>query len=718
MSVQARISNSAMAIMRRAIPALPIAVSECEDGAVCASASMIDCAAHSAPAGSSRATKSRHRNSEKQPSDERFLGDDVLRLTPDAVIAADNAGNVCFFNQAAQQIFGYTPSEILGRPLDVLIPPRFRAAHQRYVQQFQQEPWGATRLMSARCRIIGLRKSGEEFPAEAAISQIRLPGSARPGGMIVLRDVSDRVALEGDLRETTRRFNAVFDQAYHFVSILGPDGTVLAINQRGLEVLNQPREAVAGKRIWDVGEFSICADTRRTIESALRKAALGETVGPVKVCLGPSGRVVVEFFLKGIRGEDGAITLVSIEGRDVSDHAQADQRLRATQAHLLASQRIARLGHWVWNLASGEMEWSEEMHRLCGRELGTVRPSPAILLDTAHPDDRAALAAAMRQACRGTPFVLDYRILPPCGNERIVSAQAEITQGSDGRAACITCVVHDVTEQRHTEESLKAAKRAAEAASRAKTEFLKLMSHELRTPLNAIIGFSGLIADKTCQAGGNGRYCEYAQHILASGRQLLDLINRILNLARLESGNLKPDLSDFGVDEVIKQCLAVTCAEAQRAGLVLRPGEIERLRVRADKLMVSEVVLNLLSNAIKFTEAGGTVTVDATSEPETGQVVIRVTDTGIGMSEDEIPRALEPFSRILARSASAGGIGLGLPLSKAFVELHGGSLSIASAPRRGTTVSVRLPQRCAPKAYQLRELTLLSSRQNGFEAPN
>jgi PAS domain S-box-containing protein len=602
----------------------------------------------------------------------------------------DGAGNISLFNRGAQSIFGYDSWEVLGRPLDILIPPRFRDGHIEHVARFQGGS-PATRMMGERGRIVGLRKNGQEFPAEASIT--RVPGANRPGAAIVLRDVSDRAALENDLHETARRLNAIFEQAFHFVGILKPNGAIVAINQTALDLAEWTRDAVIGRQIWDIGDFATRAEIRRELQSAVRKAARGQTAEPVTIAFGSEGRKVLELSFKAIRDDSGNITLVSAEGRDISEYIRADQRLRATQAHLVASQRIAHIGHWTWDLATGEMEWSDELYRICGRRPDALRPNLASLLDVTHPADRAALDAALNTACGGTPFAFDHRILLPDGKERIVSAQAEVAQGVDGKPANITCVLQDVTEQRRAESRLREAKHAADAANRAKSEFLNLMSHELRTPLNAIIGFSALIADAAFGPIGDHKYCEYAREIVSSGRHLLDLIDRILNLARIEAGKLEPQVGDVALDKVVERCFSTLKNEAQEAGVNLQLGEVQRLTIAADELMLSEVVFNLLSNAVRFTNGGGGVTVDITSELSTGWAVIRVADTGIGIAEEDIPRALEPFSQIVTRSIRAlGGSGLGLPLAKAFVEFHGGTLSISSAPGKGTTVVVRLPQ--------------------------
>jgi PAS domain S-box-containing protein len=249
----------------------------------------------------------------------------------------------------------------------------------------------------------------------------------------------------------------------------------------------------------------------------------------------------------------------------------------------------------------------------------------------------------------------------------------------------------DVTEVIRAERRLREAKTSAEAANRAKSEFLAGMSHELRTPLNAIIGFSDLIRSGICR-DDRQRIESYAGDIHASGEHLLKLISDILEVSRIEAGKLELREETVDVPSLIADCVHLVRQRASTAGIALTidaPGSLPALY--ADATRLKQIMLNLLSNAIKFTNAGGRVTAGAALDPS-GDLVLRVADNGIGMSERECAEALEPFRQIdssLARRHE--GTGLGLPLTKAFVERHGGRLEIASTKGVGTTVSAAFP---------------------------
>lgn len=249
---------------------------------------------------------------------------------------------------------------------------------------------------------------------------------------------------------------------------------------------------------------------------------------------------------------------------------------------------------------------------------------------------------------------------------------------------------HALTEQALHEAQTERSK--AEAASRSKSEFLANMSHELRTPLNAIIGFSDIMKAELL-GPLSGRYKTYAEDISASGNHLLEVINDILDLAKIEAGqtNLQADYCDL--QALLDGCLRLTDCRAAKGGVDLHADIALQPDVMGiiDETKTRQIVINLLSNAVKFTPRGGRVTLQAT-RPSPGQLVIRVIDTGIGMTPAEIDLAFQPFRQIgNALSKRYEGTGLGLPISRKFAEIQGGGLTVISAPNQGTTVEVVLP---------------------------
>jgi signal transduction histidine kinase len=244
-----------------------------------------------------------------------------------------------------------------------------------------------------------------------------------------------------------------------------------------------------------------------------------------------------------------------------------------------------------------------------------------------------------------------------------------------------------------TSQNLAVALTAADEANNAKSRFLAAMSHELRTPLNAVIGFSEVLKMESLGPLGSPRYKEYVSDIHTSGTHLLSLINDILDISRLDAGDMTLEESTVDLEKVIGEALRMMSLQARESDVTLGQ-EIEPglPLVRADARRVKQVLINLLSNAVKFTRAQGSVLVRAFAEND--GISISVTDTGIGIAKADLARALERFGQVdstLARKYE--GVGLGLPLARQFVELHGGTLELKSIPNVGTTVLVTLPAR-------------------------
>jgi two-component system, cell cycle sensor histidine kinase PleC len=245
----------------------------------------------------------------------------------------------------------------------------------------------------------------------------------------------------------------------------------------------------------------------------------------------------------------------------------------------------------------------------------------------------------------------------------------------------------------------------AEAANRAKSEFLAVMSHELRTPLNAILGFSEMIKEQFMGPLGSPKYVEYAGDIHSSGKHLLAIIGDILDLAKAESGKLELAESEFDLAATIEATLKMCRPKADEGDVKLNAAPVPAgVRLFADERLICQVALNLVSNAVKFTPPGGKVGIDIRPLPNGGLELV-VSDTGIGIATKDLDRVLRPFEQVeSALARNHGGTGLGLPYAKQVVEIHGGTLTLSSQVNQGTTVRVELPAaRVRTPALELRQ---------------
>ncbi|WP_145980727.1 sensor histidine kinase [Magnetospirillum sp. ME-1] len=253
-------------------------------------------------------------------------------------------------------------------------------------------------------------------------------------------------------------------------------------------------------------------------------------------------------------------------------------------------------------------------------------------------------------------------------------------------------LAREIANHRETENSLRQAMEAAESASRARSEFLSNMSHELRTPLNAVIGFADALLHEFF-GSLNEKQRDYVISIHSSGKHLLHLINDVLDISKIDAGKLELHDDIVTIHDLVDECNALVSGLAEEAGITLESRLQPGLpNLRADALRLKQVLVNLLSNAVKFTPRGGHITLQCALN-ETGELVLQVRDTGIGMNSEEMNKAFEMFTQIAnPMSRRAGGTGIGLPLSRSLVLLHGGRIDLNSAPGEGTRVTVYLPR--------------------------
>jgi cell cycle sensor histidine kinase DivJ len=272
----------------------------------------------------------------------------------------------------------------------------------------------------------------------------------------------------------------------------------------------------------------------------------------------------------------------------------------------------------------------------------------------------------------------------------------QTSEATASSGAEVVAVMRDVTDRKIGEQALDLARTAAEQADASKTRFLATMSHELRTPLNAIIGFSEMIVQEDVLMVDAARRKEYAQLINDSGQHLLSVVNGILEMSKMESGNYEISPEPFAPRAALLNCCNLLALKARENGIDLISRASEDLPVMTgDPRAFKQVVLNLVANAIKFTEHGGTVTVSASVEGS--RLMLRVSDTGVGIAADDLKRIGDPFFQAgKTYQRRHEGTGLGLSIVKSLVALHAGEMTVQSKVDEGTTVTVALPLAFTP----------------------
>jgi PAS domain S-box-containing protein len=312
-----------------------------------------------------------------------------------------------------------------------------------------------------------------------------------------------------------------------------------------------------------------------------------------------------------------------------------------------------------------------------------------LLAPQSHPETTGRLESLSRSSESSTPETP----IQVVGRDRAgaaLSLALTLARIGSADAPHYCALMRDMSREREAERKLTVARDAALAASAAKTDFLAQVSHEIRTPLHAILGFAEVMMEERFGPIGNERYKDYLKDIHASGKHVMSLADDLLDLSKIEAGKLELAFAPVDANSLIRECVSMMQPQAARERIIMRVSLFERLpQVMVDERSLKQIMLNLMSNAVKFNEPGGQVIV-STAVDAVGQTIIRVRDTGVGMSEGEVGLALEPFSRI-GGAGRKGGAGLGLPLTKALVEANGAEFSIKSGRDQGTLIEIAFP---------------------------
>ncbi|MDY0881427.1 PAS domain-containing protein [Dongia soli] len=405
--------------------------------------------------------------------------------------------------------------------------------------------------------------------------------------------------------------------------------------------------------------------------------------------------------------------------QDITDLRYHELVLRQTETLLQHAHRLARIGYWLWqpgdnlDAGNGKMTYSDGLRAMLGVDTGDYNSETETFCELyVHPEDRQLVLRTFQDYGRTAidSYNLDYRFIRLDGEVLTLRSVAQRVRDESGQILHAIGVVQDITEQRQREEELIQAKNEADLANRSKTEFLANMSHELRTPLNAVIGFSQLIRDQAFGANPE-RYVTYAEDINTSGKLLLELINDILDMSRIEAGRHVLNEEQLSISDAVQDCLRLVSTRANEGKVTLNfiaPPDTPILY--ADSRSLKQILLNVLSNAVKFTPQNGRVDIEVLL-PGNGGLNVAIRDTGIGIAPDVLPKLFAPFRQgDNSISRRFGGTGLGLAISRKLLELHDGSIEIESELGKGTVVRLHFPpERVIAMPIPGREPSLASS---------
>jgi PAS domain S-box-containing protein len=604
----------------------------------------------------------------------------LLDTAPDAMIVVGERGVIELVNIQTEMMFGYARDELVGQPVEVLIPERFREGHFGHRTAYMRAP--KSRPMGSGLELFGRRKDGSEFAIEISLSPLQTETGLLVSGAI--RDVSQR-------RRAEQKFRALLESAPDAMVIVNLEGRIVLINRQTervfgysrAELLEQPVEILVPRRFRAQHHLH-----RESYAGQPKARGMGsglELYGVRK----DGSEFPVEISLSPLETEDG--TLITSTIRDVTERKLAENTARLAGDRLLSAVESIQGMLALYDDQDRLVLCNSAARELLARSVDgpLVGRTYADLLDAALAGGLFEVgvdAAAFRERC------LEYHH-NPVGTLDLRTTDGQSLRLTDRRTleGGIVSTMWDVTDDVRTEEELRNARELAEAASTAKSEFLSSMSHELRTPLNSILGFAQLLQrDKKTPLAD--RQKERLDYVLKGGEHLLRLIDDILDLSRIEAGRVTVSLEPVSVADVLAEVTTTLEPMASRAGigLVVDTVPLPALQVVADRTRFAQILINFGSNALKYGKQGGKAVLSVVA-PREGSVRIRVSDDGMGIPLDKQSKIFQPFQRAGQETGPIEGTGIGLAITKRLAELMHGNVGFRSEPGVGSEFWIELP---------------------------
>ncbi|SDS16352.1 PAS domain-containing sensor histidine kinase [Opitutus sp. GAS368] len=654
----------------------------------------------------------------------------ILNSANFSSIATDEKGVIQIFNVGAERMLGYTAADVLNRitPADISDPQEVIARAKALSLElattitpgFEALVFKASRGIEDIYELTYIRKDGSRFPAIVSVTALRDEQGGIIGYLLIGTDNSARKQAEEALLKAGALQSAIFNSA-NFSSIATDAKGVIQIFNVGAErmlgytaaeVMNQitpadisdPQEVIARAKALSA---ELGTPITPGFEALVFKASRGiEDIYELTYIRKDGSRFAAVVSVTALRDERGGIIGYLLIGTDNTARKQVeeeqkklDQRLRDQQFYTrsLIESNIDAL--MTTDPAGIITDVNKQMEALtdCTRDELIGAPFKNYFTDPERAEAGIKLVLSEKKV---TNYELTARARD--GKETVVSYNATTFYDRDRRLQGVFAAARDVTERKRFEQALQesnveleGAKSAAEKANLAKSDFLSSMSHELRSPLNAILGFAQLM--ESAAPRPTAAQAARITQILQAGWHLLKLINEILDLAVIESGQVLLSKESVSLSEVMAECRTMMEPQAQQRGIGMTFPQFDHpVFVGADRTRLKQIVINLLSNAIKYNKDHGTVVVDcAVIAPE--RIRISVKDTGAGLPREKMQQLFQPFNRLGQEAGSVAGTGIGLVVTKRLAELMEGTLGVESTPGMGSVFWCDLPAAAAPQ---------------------
>ncbi|MBL3598993.1 MAG: PAS domain S-box protein [gamma proteobacterium endosymbiont of Lamellibrachia anaximandri] len=625
---------------------------------------------------------------------ERDFVDAVVEAAGSIIVVMDRDGRIIRFNHAAEEITGFSFAELQGQPIwEYLIPKEIREDVEgvfnnltagNIVGNYENE-WlmkdGSRRLFHWRNTVLQDTDGKVAYVVSQGydITDIRKTQRA----LALHKDKLEHLVKErtAELEEITAYNRTLFETSPIGLVLCDMDGRLVDVNPAYLGIIGYDESEAKTLSYWDITPHDF------EQEEALQLQALQESgrYGPYeKEYLHKSGkRVPVRLNGQLIEQHGRQYIWSSVE--DISQRKRMENALRESEANLAQAQTIAHLGSWHLDILNDQLNWSKETYQIFGLEVD----SPVSLgnfVAALHREDTDRVLDAWDAAQLGAPYDIEHRIIVD-GKEKWVRERAETHINDQGEAISALGTVQDISSLKLAEQATQAALAEAQRLAKVRSDFVANMSHEIRTPLNGVLGLAKM--------GERGVTTEKAEEIFAritvSGRHLLQVVNDILDFSKIEAGKLVIEKRPLDLIASVDRSASLVKSQVQDKGLSFHLDFADGLPlwVKSDALRLEQILLNLLSNAVKFTQQGE---IRLTVETQNQTLLFRVSDTGLGMAEDQLAQLFQPFEQADSSTTRRfGGTGLGLSISINLARMMGGDIQVTSCLGSGSEFTLTLP---------------------------
>ncbi|KAA1261452.1 Autoinducer 2 sensor kinase/phosphatase LuxQ [Rubripirellula obstinata] len=585
-------------------------------------------------------------------------------------------------NPALNRMFGFEPDEKLTlesfvHQMDDSVRARVTAAIEDAVQKkgtYDQE--------------YPIRLRNGEVRHVRAVGKVEGDDESKPKQFFgVVLDVTHRKNREIDIAQREAHLRRVINNQLGLVAVVDRDGMLLEVDERSLEIARSRREDVIGKPFVEAPWWNYDPAVADRIRTAMQRAFAGESVRfDVSWFADGKDGVMIDFMIAPVFDDDGAVEYLIPSGVDIRERFASEQSLKETSRRMEMALRAGGMAAWEWTPT--ENFWTEQLYELLGIDPNQPADSD-LFFSLVHPDDIDHLKLAWQAAVDGSDtYDCEFRIIRPDGQVRWMMGQGEVVRDKSGQVVRMYGVNWDSTKEHDHAAALLDSEQRAQAASASKSEFLANMSHEIRTPMTAILGYSDLLRELVDSEEAK----QHLQTIRRNGDYLLDIINDILDLSKIEAGKFDVQRERFDPTRVIEDVRSIMEVRAHESGLTLEVeyhGKMPRI-IESDAKRLKQILINLVGNAIKFTQTGR-VRVRTRFETDADTLHFDVIDTGIGMTQEQQVRLFKPFSQgDSSVTRHFGGTGLGLAISKRLAEMLGGEITVSSTQKVGSTFTVTI----------------------------